>query len=1171
MKPIRLEIEGLNSYKDKQIINFEKLTQRGIFGIFGDTGSGKSTILDGITLGMYGIIARDTNEFINSLSDEVIVNYEFEIGRENIKRRYQIYRSINKNKVEKAELLEIHNDGKKVTLAEKVEDVNEKIIQIIGLTSKEFLKAVILPQGKCSEFLKVTGTEKRNMLERIFGLEKYGSKLLYKVTKRKNLQLQKSRDLQVKLSQFKDVNEDLYINTLNDLEKFKLLYKNNKKELDLLQETSEENKDVYEKQLKLEKYELRKKELDLKSNVIKEKKIQLEKSINAAKVDPYISGVQALEKKITEDNTTIDDLEKKSSILKQELLILKNKYEDAYDEKNEKIPILSEEKIRLQRSLNMESEIINIDNELKIMKDKLNDLNIEKEKPRGILSDLESRRDILIKSIKETEVNLEKIKIDSKLKQKIFLAYDYEKQYNKIGDIKKQNEEKIENLINLLDEINLKSRYIQKSKEDVENRLENLQEHLNLLDKKYRGKNKDVLVKAEYISNLKLKVYQILLDEKKRDRLQDELNKVIEEKYNTEREVNVSNDKLENIKKEIIDLEKEIDSMRFLNLASELKNELVDKMPCPVCGSRHHENIDILNQDEKIAFYKTKLERKRKEKNEIKTKIEELNSKNSQCVIVEKIKLKELQELKGKIGELNSNQLSNKLDEEQRTLEILKKNIQDWEEDKKTSEGQISKLKAEKSEIEKDEIKLLNNINIYKNSIKELKKKVEDIENKLRKVKNEYNGLTVNIRVSNLCEKVDEINKNEIIIENLYKDYFELIKSRENINIEIKSYESELQQIEFDFIKTNQLFIEKKKYRDNKYNEVISITKGELSKNILDNLEDDILRITRVEEEAKKNLESKRIEFEKCLAEKNNIEGRLKTAKEQYKIQEQMLNKLLDENKFESIYAVKRALLPQEQMKKLGEEISEYEEEVRILLTKIKEMKQILNERVIKKEEFEKLKNNIFELKTEIGDISKNIGLKEGKLKTLKDSLEYKEELNKQYSIISHEANISDELERTIMDNKFVEYIAKSKLEFIVLEASKNLENMTKGKYSLEIDESLNFIIRDNFNGGKIRSVDTLSGGETFLTSLALALSLSLQIQLKGNSPLEILFIDEGFDTLDNNSLDIVMEYIENLQRDKLSIGIISHISELKYCVPINLLVKKDKYEDKTKIEIEYS
>ena len=81
MRPIRLEISGLNSYIEKQVVDFSELTSRGLFGIFGKTGSGKSTILDAITIAMYGNISRDTKEYINTSCNSAKIKYIFEIRR----------------------------------------------------------------------------------------------------------------------------------------------------------------------------------------------------------------------------------------------------------------------------------------------------------------------------------------------------------------------------------------------------------------------------------------------------------------------------------------------------------------------------------------------------------------------------------------------------------------------------------------------------------------------------------------------------------------------------------------------------------------------------------------------------------------------------------------------------------------------------------------------------------------------------------------------------------------------------------------------------------------------------------------------------------------------------------------------------------------------------------
>nr|WP_262392463.1 SbcC/MukB-like Walker B domain-containing protein [Sporolactobacillus inulinus] len=114
---------------------------------------------------------------------------------------------------------------------------------------------------------------------------------------------------------------------------------------------------------------------------------------------------------------------------------------------------------------------------------------------------------------------------------------------------------------------------------------------------------------------------------------------------------------------------------------------------------------------------------------------------------------------------------------------------------------------------------------------------------------------------------------------------------------------------------------------------------------------------------------------------------------------------------------------------------------------------------------------------------------------------------------------------------------------------------MTHDRYVLEVDEQSGFIIRDNGNGGVYRPVSSLSGGETFLTSLALALSLSEQIQLRGNVPLQFFFLDEGFGSLDPDLLDTVVTALEKLHMRRLAIGVISHVPEMRERLPRRLIV----------------
>ena len=139
--------------------------------------------------------------------------------------------------------------------------------------------------------------------------------------------------------------------------------------------------------------------------------------------------------------------------------------------------------------------------------------------------------------------------------------------------------------------------------------------------------------------------------------------------------------------------------------------------------------------------------------------------------------------------------------------------------------------------------------------------------------------------------------------------------------------------------------------------------------------------------------------------------------------------------------------------------------------------------------------------------------------------------------------------------NSFVEYISEERLRYIAQEASQTLAMLTKYRYSLELDTGQGFVVRDNANGGVCRAVSTLSGRD-LLTSLSLALALSKQIQLKGQSPLEFFFLDEGFGTLDSGLLDIVVDALERLSCKERIIGVISHVPELKNRIARRLIVE---------------
>ena len=147
-------------------------------------------------------------------------------------------------------------------------------------------------------------------------------------------------------------------------------------------------------------------------------------------------------------------------------------------------------------------------------------------------------------------------------------------------------------------------------------------------------------------------------------------------------------------------------------------------------------------------------------------------------------------------------------------------------------------------------------------------------------------------------------------------------------------------------------------------------------------------------------------------------------------------------------------------------------------------------------------------------------------------------------------------------------YIQMHYFDRIISRANSRLMIMTDGQYDLiRREESLSKVgqsgldldVIDHYNG-TTRSVKSLSGGESFKASLALALGLSDEIQSSaGGIQLDTMFIDEGFGSLDEDSLSQAMNALASLASSNKLIGIISHVGELKQKIDKQIVVKKDK------------
>lgn len=339
MIPIRLEIQGLYSYREKQVIDFEQLTAAGLFGIFGAVGSGKSSILEAILLALYGSTERlsdrgEKNSMLNLQSEELLINFEFQSGKNNTKKylgRYAAKR--NPKKFEEVKPAE-HTFYEKV--AESWEPIEAKAEEIIGMKKEHFKQTVIIPQGKFREFIDLTPGPRAEMMKELFGLERFDlsgkTGTLLKVVREEKIRLE------TQLAGLEEITPQILEEKTQTLQSQKKEAEELALKVQLGETKLKHEEGLLQKSVQLREFESSFQTLSLKRPEIEEKR-QLHKEFITAKtyIKPIWDQINDTQKEFEKYSTSVVDCERFKIRYESEVKELEEE-ESELKEKNQQRP-----------------------------------------------------------------------------------------------------------------------------------------------------------------------------------------------------------------------------------------------------------------------------------------------------------------------------------------------------------------------------------------------------------------------------------------------------------------------------------------------------------------------------------------------------------------------------------------------------------------------------------------------------------------------------------------------------------------------------------------------------------------------------------------------------------------------------------------------------------------